>query len=659
MWSRKQAILEAPPVDTWPTFDESELEERRLERFRASVDAIKRYFRQEPVRDIERITGVARTDLSKLAKKCLLAANDGRIMGFRALEPYARFGPYKRMTEVKRKRPEQQGGQAGALGQFLERFPDLEQAMVKLIRQEAKAHEVSEFRLRRRDLHRFFIAYAKKAGVGQEEWPLNTKYLGIRSIERFMGQVLDRNFARTASTRGERDAKAHLAVGTGHDAFLIFEQPYDAVEIDAYDIECHLTVSLQTPEGTEVELLLERLWLIAAVERFTGAVLSYTVVYRSEVTADDVLRVIRDAVTGRWQPLELTLPELRYPSEGGIPSGVIPAAYGAVWSVTMFDGALAHLSGAIHDRARKTLGFAINWGAVGHFERRPNVERFFKQIAQDLFKRLPSTTGSNPQNGRAKDAEKKAVRHRIRAADVKQLLDVSIAQLNCTPSSGTSYLSPLESLRYFLEDPDQAFLVRRLPSTTYEVAKTFACREEVTVRGGKETGRRPYIQLDKAKYSSPVLANAGHLVGHSLIAEIDEEDFRQIRVFLKSGAELGILKVQGKWGLTKHSRRTRQAINRLVHRRLLVISEFDDPVQAYMRYLSQPENAKKSLSPKQTTELTRVAEEAGKTPKLLAPRRSPANNTSSPDRVEKTLPAVVRPILDTDNSFFTKVKNRR
>src|SRR3546814_6666964 len=62
---------------------------------------------------------------------------------------------------------------------------------------------------------------------------------------------------------------------------------------------------------------------------------------------------------------------------------------------------------------------------------------------------------------------------------------------------------------------------------------------------------------------------------------------RQIRAYLKNGAELGFLVAKGRWSTTKHSRRTRKAINSLMSKRILVISEFDDPVRVYLSYRSE------------------------------------------------------------------------
>lgn len=653
MWSRKQAIASSPPPSTWPRVDTVDMEAKKKEQYELQVEAIKLYFANIPVSEITRRTGVAANRLPDLARRCLLPSTDGRIFGFRALVPYTRTKDYERTAPEKTKHRHAQGGQAGILGRLLSRFPDIEDTLAKHIKQDAKLQQVPEFKLRPRDLHRIFLKLIQQKGILPTEWPFTTEHRGKRSIETYMQGVLNRNFAMNVKAREGQAAQAHLNVGTGYAAFLVHDEPYAAVEIDAYNIESLLTVAFLTPEGTETDLLLERLWLIAAVDHFSSAILAYTVVYRSEVNADDVLRVIRQAATGRWTPAELTIPGLKYPAQGGLPNGVIPEAHGAVWTSTLFDGALAHLSNAVHERARKILGFAINWGPVGHFERRPNVEKTFNQVAKDLFKRLPSTTGSSPQNGRAEDAEGKAVRHRIRANDVEQLLDVTVAQHNATPSEGISYLSPLDVLRQFLEDGSR-YLARRLPATSFNRAKTLASREVVRVRGGAKSGRRPYVQLDRVHYTSPVLANAGHLIGTKLIVEIDDEDYRQVTAFLPNGSELGALKAHGKWGYTKHSRRTRKAINSLMSKRIIAITEFDDPIQVYMQYISKPSRANrdKKITPKQATQLAQIARETGKPPIIHSAKPIKPPPESRPQSVRGGL-------LDTESELFTKVKNRR
>jgi putative transposase len=656
MGTRQAIIKDAVPIEMWPTVLDAELDDERRAQYQARAEAMRLYFAWVPVEEIERRTGQGQTGLPRLARRCLKVADDGRVQGFRACIPFIRMETYARTAQLLPNSPGARPGLSGALNTILKRFPDIEKLIVQYVRNEAKRIAVPEHKLRPCDLHRIFLRCLEAKGVGQDEWPFTTKYLGLRSIQQFMKNVLDQNFARSTMAREDSPARAHLSVGKGLPSLLSFDEPYDAVEIDAYKIEAHLTAAFHTPEGLETDLRLDRLNLIAVVDRFSGAVLAYSVVYRPEVNADDILKVIRDAASGTWRPMDLTIADLHYPNGGGLPSGVIEQAQGALWSATLFDGALAHLSTAVHARARAALGFAINWGPVAHFERRPNVERTFNQIARTLFKRLPSTTGVNPHSGRADEAERKAVVHHIRAAEVEQLLDVAFAQHNATPNEGMSYLTPLEVIRYFVDQPDR-FEFRKRPADTAADAG-FKQHESAVVRGNRSTGRRPYVQIDRVHYTNEVLATSAHLIGARLLLEVDEDDMRQVKAFLPNGAELGMLKAHGKWGVTTHSRRTRRAINSLITKRLITVTTFDDPMQAYMRHLAayRDKRGKTGPGPKQATEIVRIKKEVGVDAHSIEGARvtepiMPTNRVDAPLRG--------RLLSDPPLQFFAKVKNRR
>ncbi len=657
MGTRQSVIKDAVPVELWPQVLDIEFDDRQRAQFRAQAEAMRLYFSWVPVAEIEKRTGVNQTLLPKLAKRCLEPAADGRIQGFRACIPFARTNPYRRVSELPHSPPSERGGLAGALGALLERFPNIEEDLLRYIKHDSKHLAIPENKLRPIDLHRIFLRCLEDKGVTKNEWPFTTKYRGLRSIQEFMKTALERNFSHAVQTRGSGAARAHLAVGKGINSLLDFDEPYEAVEIDTYKFEAHVTVAFQTPEGLETDVRLDRLNLIAVVDRFSTAVLAYTVVYRTEINADDVLRVIRQAASGTWVPMELTIPGLRYPDGGGLPSGVVNGAQGALWSATMFDGALAHLSSAVHARARAALGFALNWGPVAHFERRPNVEKTFWKIGNSLFKRLPSTTGANPQNGRADEAERKAVELRIRAADIEQLLDVTFAQHNTTPTEGISFLTPLEAIRYFIDRPER-FECRMRPGNR-AVEAGFSQYEPAIVRGSQRDGRRPYIQIDRVHYTNEVLASAAHLIGHRVLVEIDEEDMRQVKVYLANGAELGVLKAHGKWSVTKHSRRTRKTINSLLTKRLVTVSAFDDPVQVFLKHLATQNKGGKAKAPKpkQVSEIVRVKKESGQDPTVIYAPPPPPRSSEVVRRVLNESPG--RILTEPTPDFFSKVKNRR
>lgn len=618
---RRQEILSlAPPRDTWPTVNADELDEQRRELFENRCKAINLYLDGEAVSVIQQVTGIQYNSLSFLVKKCLLSSSDGRILGYRALLPFKNIASYVRTSKVKHKYPEAHGGMSGLLRQTLNQFPQIDKQLRQLIyKKNSPNMNVHEKKIRAKNIHSKFIKMLKAAGVSDHEWPFNTKYLGLRSIYSYLDDVLNESFGRTVQLREERAAAAHAAVGRGERSFLSFEEPFEAVEIDAYNINAFFTAEFGTPEGTVSEVLLERIWLIAMIEVISKAILAYSVVYRSEVSADDVVGVIRKAIN-EPERVEITIPGLVYPEKGGFPAEVLPQYKEAAWGVMFLDGALAHLSEAVHSRARRALGFSINWGPVGHFERRPNIERFFSRVSTELFMRYPSTTGSNPGKGRAQKAEEKALQYKIRADEAEQVLAIFVAQYNDTPTEGNSYNSPLDTLRHYAEGMPKHFLIRKLPQRA-PGSILIPLRRVCTIRGGRKEGRRPYVQFERVRYTNTALAHASGLIGKKLILEFDENDLRFCNAYLEDGAELGRLKAGARWYLTKHSFKTRKIINSLIYKRILTLCEYDDPVQKYFDHLSKQRKAKgsrKRVDPKSATEAARIANESGLKRKMVA-----------------------------------------
>jgi hypothetical protein len=654
-WSKREAIASAPPLEKWPEFDYSGLSTEDQEFIEKREKAVRLIMAGRTYADIKDATGLNQNQVRSLTIRCLTLASDGRIMGFRGLIPFTHLEANVRRNPIEAKRQHQQGGMACALQATLARFPDIHRKLRAQILKQKNQGFIPEPKIKGATLHRIFLAELKECGVTETEWPFTTVHRGKRSIVALMRTILDGNFAEAVRARGGKDAKAHLATGSGVQPIIPFDEPYDAVEIDAYNIDALFTVAFPTPDGGETEAVLERLWLIAAVERLSTAVLAYRIVYRTEVTSADVAGVIRDAIIKRWVPKELKIPSLRYPPTGGFPNAVIPEAYGAVWTATLLDGALAHLAHRIHDTVRKATGFVVNWGPPGHFERRPNVERTFKRIADDVFLRFPSTTGSNPRSGRADNAAEAAKKYKIRADDAQQLVDVVFAEHNGLPGAGNFYNSPLEKLRFHLSGTPPRTMVRRLPFNGTGRARQLHRRQTCVVRGSVANGRRPYIQFENVHYTSPVLSQSAGLLGTELTVYIEEEDLRTLQAFTENGFELGLLVAKNGWNLTKHDLATRKAIFSLVSKRILVLSETCDPVQTYLRYLAdQVEKSRKAgkVSAKDATDLVRVAKGAEVIPQLPGGRAgiSPSDANAQPDKPRLLL---VRP---SDRRY--KVRNR-
>jgi len=255
----------APHVDVWPSINIDILSIEERDRFIKASAAVKLYANGESGKEIYRRTGIISNDLPRISARCLTLASDGQILGFRALVPFLRLRPYQKKELAGEKRQEQQGGQSGSLGYVLSKFPDFQMVLVAHVRQESKYLGVSEHKISGTKLHNVFVLLLKekiKAGLYPETgWPFNTKYRGLRTIQKYMRELVYVHFSRSVSKRSEADARAHLNVGKGTEPLLRFEEPFDAVEIDSHVVHVHSGVKFKTPEGTEQIVPIERFWV--------------------------------------------------------------------------------------------------------------------------------------------------------------------------------------------------------------------------------------------------------------------------------------------------------------------------------------------------------------------------------------------------------------
>ncbi|AWY39146.1 hypothetical protein DKY63_04185 [Pseudomonas putida] len=608
----------------WPKVDISSWNAEKKEQYKNKYIAMEMYCAGELLRDIAATTGLSGSLVIYYVKKCLEDSPSGQPWGCRALVHGYHIASYERTLPLAKKLTEDQGGQAGALTFTLDRYPELEELLIAEIQKLKKTKKYHEPKISPGFLHHLFIKTLERLGAPADEWPFTMKWRGIRSISNYMNEVLAENFCHSVSVRENDIARAHLQVGHGKPSLISALDPYDAVQMDAYYTDCHLSVVFKTPEGTEVSILLSRLWLIVLIDVASNAVLAYKLVYRSQVAAADVVDVMRLALQKEHQRPPPVVEGIKYPVDGGFPQEQFPQCQHALWSFLMLDNALAHLGKRVSELARKELGFIINYGPVKSPMRRPDVERFFKELAHRLIWRLISTTGSNPFNGRVENAQEIAVSENVRDDALHHLIDAEIAQYNCRPTEGLSFLSPLEFIGHKLKANNSHLMLRTLPDVAIEGANPILyIKETVYVRGGGKSGRLPHIKLDRVRYTSGILKDAVELIGTKISILINENDMRTVEAFTLDGMPIGTLVAEGRWSLSAHDRRTRRAINSLLTRRLLVVTQGDDPVYIYSMYLGRinksnkkSKKGKASISPRNATEAKRVADTAGYEPTL-------------------------------------------
>lgn len=595
----------------WPKPEILALTKQEQEAYKIRFNAMKLYCEGVPVKDITTATGLRRQMIYHYLNRCMALAPDGIVWGCRALLPYLHTKAYSRELQPSAKLPEAQGGHAGSLSWLFNRYPGLEDKFEKEIFPEKASGRANEYRASVQTLHKVFLKLLEEYNVPTDGWPFNTKYCGIRTIAKYVMDKRDQYRNRVIYREGESEAKAHLAVGKGHRPVLIYTEPFDAVEIDAYNFDCHSSIKIQTPAGTYITVKIARIWVVAMCDCASEAVLAYKCVFRSEIAATDVIDVMRYSIIGTPNPNPV-IKGLVYPEGSGLPCEVIDGCKGALFTTVKFDGALAHLSEKVTVQARKELGFFWTVGPPGHFERRPFVEHLFSLFSNNVFCRLASTTGHGPKNGRAPNSEDAAVKLPILADHLLHLLGVEIAQHNARVSEGLYFISPLEFIRQKLSKDNTHFVPRTLPVSGIEGDTILQIKKVVTVRGSRSKGRRPYIQFLRAHYTSSYLSDAWGLIGKKVILHIDENDLRAVSAFSIDGSPFGHLVAVGKWADTKHDLRTRKAILSKLADRTLQVSTEQDPVLVYLEALTKVTHENPiPVSSGAATEARRVAGEGG------------------------------------------------
>jgi hypothetical protein len=298
-----------------------------------------------------------------------------------------------------------------------------------------------------------------------------------------------------------------------------------------------------------------------------------------------------------------------------LPSGRFPELIGRAWAAMMVDNAAVHYARAIAERARQRLGCAVNYGPVGHWEHRPALERVMRTLEAHGFQRLPSTMGTGPLDPAKDDPVRKAIELGIDWEVLLDLIDVVIANYNVTPNEALGNRSPLSLLQDYVGSGSLDFLPRRLPPPVATVAELGVTIETRAVRGKLRQGRRPYIEIDRVHYTSPVLSSCFGLIGKKMRVHIRESNMCSVTAYHESGELLGILQAQGAWGQTAHTREMRKQINALRDSGELVVGYEDNPVVALLHYLGSQAHKDAEKKPmkisRSATQLARAAEASG------------------------------------------------
>lgn len=547
--------------------------------------ALEQYWNGMKPREIQRLYGVSRQLLSYHEDRFFSVHEDGRICGFRAIAMNAHIKPYARTSGSSTATIQDGFGTAGSFEQCLRDHPGARSAIDAEINQSTGARFSHALSIT--EVHQRFLGALRAAGVPGTDYPFCTKTMGYESLRRYVLKKV-----REKKKSGSRTALfGHQALdgldGRGDEhSWLSSLLPCDMACYDEQQLPAIGSVVLEH-EGQRLVLPMERMSLCMLVSVSPKCILAYHLSHRSRVSSADFLETFSNLLTP-WTPWTFeAIPTLAYKPQAGLPSGVVPGFLdGLRLGLVRIDNDLTHYADAVLVYLKHLLGLNIEFGQVRRWITRYAVEQVFGEL-QRLLSQLPSTTGSGPGDRHVMNAAPNAVKWEITLAQLRELIEVIVANFNAMPRTELYGATPLEVVaREFAGRTAQGPAIPGYSRARLEGLPLPVGICKVTVRGSENKGDPPYIEMDHARYSSPLLRDAWHLIGTPCIALL-QKDHRVIKLVREDGSELGAVQVTGHWSDSFHDQATRKEIIRLRDQGMLNFRRTDDPVQAFKAFKLQ------------------------------------------------------------------------
>ncbi|SFC26309.1 hypothetical protein SAMN05216344_112117 [Polaromonas sp. OV174] len=589
--------LEELDYSRWPNVVEEELSESKRCRYKLLKQAIEEACDGVKSSAICKKYQISRSGISYLLNRCTAVHRDGHLWGYRALVKGCRQADYKRQKESTQVDGADGYGLAGAFTRLLKQYPEIEEIIRRTVGKKEAGLNVSSLHLR-------IIKYLRRTGLTTKNYPLNTKLAGYVALTEHIKRLIEEGDNQLGRARYGPDVNAGLQAMSGKRGVL---RPLFPLEIACYDEQEFPFIGTLVIEnqGQEIDVPLSRGYFCPLVDQYSAVVLGYSLAISARFRALDLLKAYESFITP-WHPRQLSIEGLKYAQGAGLPSGVVPQALGRHIAIISVDNHLSHLANAVVSHLRVRTGTIIRFGKVRHWISRQVVEGIFAELQRRGFIRLPSTTGSGPDDPAVDDPVGKAIKFRIRMEQLVDLIDVLVADHNAHPRLSLMSKTPNEVLATALADSPQFSVVPKFSEVFMNDPQVAVEIVIVTVRGSRESGRPPHVQLDNGTYTNDLLRQDWPMIGKKMKAHI-KGDFRKIRVFRDNGTEYGVLGVTGHWARTFHTRETRKEINRL-HKEKVINAQCEDPVTIFMEYLAkQASRNSQSKKPKITRQAGQLA----------------------------------------------------
>lgn len=534
-------------LSSWPAPNPDSLVDP--EAYRRNKNAIEMYLANRDFPAIKLHTGLGEDWVRELLKKCLRSHDDGRIAGFRALIRYSRTGGYHRQASVASSNIHEgkRGGYAGVMTLLFERFPDLLPLIVAYVLETRRKFHESPLTARVRwiDLKDIVHCFLRKEGLGDRDYPFNTREQGYATIAEIGRSLLFRRPLKFIRSRYGRDAARLAEVSQGEASLIQPTAPFQMLEADFHKHDSAATVELESPIGGSVDAPVPRFWIGCAVDVFQRAVLATTDSFESQTTESCVLDLV-DAAIAPPDPIE-ELRELTGCEDGyWQPNQLLPQFAWHAWDIIKLDRAWAHKSTNVLSKLVSTVGCAVCFGRPRAWWARSVVERTFRELTARGTQRLSTTYGTGPKDPLRQNPEEKAIAVRLHRNEICTLAKSLVREINSTGRERIFGESAFDVLKR--TDSYSKYFPRPLPAPRRADRPTLWATVIEKVEAYPAHGVKPSVRVHRCRYHGDELGRAWSLVGENIIIEIARHDIQIARVINpRTGEIIGAVTPEKRW----------------------------------------------------------------------------------------------------------------
>lgn len=630
--------------EEWSEIPVEIIPEQYQEVYRKRKMAVDMYIDGYKMSDIEKRTTINHCNIPRLLERCLRQDSDSIQYGYAGLIP---------QKKINLQLPAEEQYQNPFI-QLLAVYPEVD-TFIK-----GNYFGIAPYTLERvmnfRTLHEKFLRKCKELNISDNEYPFNTETQGYYALYRYVKRVEDENIELTSKRVDKNTQQKMLSTGIGIKYSQNSIAPFNTVQVDGHIIDIIYTTQIKMPDGTIQVQPAHRCWLFAVIDVATRCIIGYSTSQYMNYDQYDVLRALQNSILPH-KKIDFKIPGYSYPSNGGFPSLAIPETQYALFDMIMLDNAKSHLSKNVRNKALNIINCTLNYGSVATPETRGIIERFFGTLESRGFHRLPMTTDSNPKGVKRRNPEKKAVEYNVSYDDIIEIIEQLIIEYNNTPHEALYYNTPLQEMERKIREHGMMPSIASKRKIS-EIKNLLYHTETRKVCGGKQTGKRPYINFMNAQYRNDILAANNTYVGKNITILINPDDVSTLEAFAPNGISLGTLRANGERGLKSHSLRSRKAINMYAKQNKLDNRSFSTPITAYEQELER----RAPYSKRDRTKADILRREEGKL--TLLEQETKKNNNPTPvieidKHIQQNMPSVEKVQNMTAEEMWKYIKGIR